>query len=161
MPADRPRIYWNSNVLLSYIDGDEDRLPVIEELHRQSRAGKIELVTSALSQVEVAFAPSEKASGSLDPEIEARIDELWLPSSPIASVEFHPALARDARYLMREVTAAGRSGLKAGDAIHLATARQLEVQDFHSYDAALQKHALDLPFQIRAPVTAQPQLPGT
>lgn len=120
MPAEA-RIYWDANVLLSYIDGDQERLPPIEELLRRGRAGEIELVTSTLTQVEVAFAASEREAAELDDEIETAIDELWLPGSPIKVVELHAAVARQARALMRSELAAGRSGLSASDAIHLAT----------------------------------------
>ncbi len=161
MPAERQRIYWDSNVLLSYVDGDDDRLPVLDELFRQSRAGEIQLLTSTLSQVEVAFAPSEKAAAVLDPDIEARIDELWLPGSPIALVEFHSALGRDARQLMRRAVAARRSGPRSADAIHLATAQRMGAVDFHTYDERLKKHAVDVQFPIREPFTAQGRLPGT
>ena len=49
-----------------------------------------------------AFAASEGENETLDPEAETRIDELWKPGSPIALVEFYPAVAREARTLIRE-----------------------------------------------------------
>lgn len=58
MPDDDSRVYWDANVLLSYINGVADRVPIIEELFRQARAGEIELLTSSVSRVEVAFAGS-------------------------------------------------------------------------------------------------------
>lgn len=161
MPDEASRIYWDSNVLLSYVDGDADRLPTLDELLRQSRAGDIELLTSTLSQVEVAFAPSEKEQEQLDPEIEARIDEFWLPGSPVKMVEFYPTLAAEARNLMRQALAGGRSGLKGPDAIHLATAARMGARDFHTYDADLRKYEVEVPFPIREPFTAQGKLPGT
>ena len=160
MPAES-RIYWDANVLLSYIDGDQDRLPPIEELLRRSRAGEVELVTSTLTQVEVAFAPSEKEAGVLDDEIETAIDELWLPGSPIKVVELHAAVAAQARALMRTELAAGRSGLRASDGIHLATAITMSVDDFHTYDQRLSGHAAGVAFPVREPFTPQGQLPGT
>lgn len=162
MPVDVPRVYWDSNVLLSYVDGDQDRLPTIEELLRRGRAREIELVTSAMSQVEVAFAGHEKDEGTLDREVDASIEELWSPASPIALVEFHPALAREARQLIREAVAAdSRPSLKPADAIYLATASRMRVKDFHTYDAKLHAQAGAFPFPIREPLTPQPQLPGT
>jgi hypothetical protein len=41
-------------VLLSYVDGDADRMPEIEELLRRGSADELELLTSVLSHVEVA-----------------------------------------------------------------------------------------------------------
>lgn len=161
MPDERPRVYWDANVLLSYVDGDADRLPTVEELLRRSRARELELVTSALSQVEVAFAASEGEDETLDPHAESRIDELWKPGSPIALVEFYPAVAREARTLIRESLAAQRPRLKPADAIHLATAVRLDVADFHTYDEKLYSHSSAFPFTIREPFTVQGQLPGT
>jgi predicted nucleic acid-binding protein len=161
MPDDRPRIYWDSNVPLSYIDGDEDRLPTIDELLRRSRAREIEIVTSALTQVEVAFGSQEKEDEALDPDIEEKIDELWKPGSPITVVEFYPAVAHEARTLMRSALASGKSGLKPHDAIHLATARRMDVQEVQTYDTRLENYADVAELTIRAPVTPQEQIPGT
>lgn len=161
MPAEGRLVYWDADVLLSYIDGDAERLPTIDELLRRARAGNIELVTSVLSQAEVAFASEEKEAGQLDPAIEANIDELWKPASPITLVEVHPAIVRSARDLIRSAVAAGRSGLKPADAIHLATAERMGAVEFHTYDTGLTKHSAGVGFTIREPLVAQSQLPGT
>jgi predicted nucleic acid-binding protein len=158
--ASRPRVYWDANCLLSYLDGDEDRLPDLDELLRQARAERLELVTSALTQVEVAFGSREKEQSVLDPQVEAAIDELWTPASPIQLVEFYELIGREARTLMRWAVARGWS-LKALDAVHLATAARVDAADFHTYDRQLHKYDERMEFPIREPVAAQPQLPGT
>ncbi|MEJ7787527.1 MAG: PIN domain-containing protein [Solirubrobacteraceae bacterium] len=114
-----------------------------------------------MTQVEVAFAASEKEAGELDDEIETAIDELWLPGSPVKVVELHAAVAHQARALMRSELAAGRSGLSASDAIHLATAVTMGADDCHTYDQRLARHAAGVPFPVREPFTPQGQLPGT
>lgn len=63
MPDELSRIYWDANVPLSYISGVADRLPVIEELLKRARAREIELLTSSISRVEVAFARDAVALG--------------------------------------------------------------------------------------------------
>ncbi len=83
MPGESRRVYWDACVLLSHINKIAERVSVIDELLRQSRAEEVELLTSALSQVEVAFAAAEKEHGALDPEVEQQITELWAPGSPI------------------------------------------------------------------------------
>lgn len=93
---------WDANVLLSYINGVADRVPVIEELFRQARAGEIELLTSSVSRVEVAFAAAEKHAGALDPETEGQIDTLWTPGSPVKTVEFYDLIGDGARALIRQ-----------------------------------------------------------
>lgn len=61
--ADAPRrIYWDANVPLSYLNDMPDRVPTIEELFRKARADEIELLTSSISRVEVAFVQNEKAA---------------------------------------------------------------------------------------------------
>ena len=57
MPEGTSRVYWDTNVILSYLNGRQDRLPpVIEELLlRLQEKGQIELITSTVSRVEVAF----------------------------------------------------------------------------------------------------------
>lgn len=79
-----PRIYWDANVLLSYLNAIPDRLAVIDELLRRSRANEIELVTSSLSLVEVAFVRAEKDAQQLDAHVEELIDRLWAPGSHVA-----------------------------------------------------------------------------
>lgn len=158
MPDDPPRIYWDSCVLLSYINAIPARLPTIEELLRLSRAGEVELISSVLSQVEVAFAASEKRGQALDPEVEEQIIELWAPGSPITPVEFFELIADRARGLMRQAITQGWGSLKPADAIHLATAQQLEVDEFHTYDGDLHKWDGHAGFPVRGPQTVQGQL---
>src|SRR5437762_1775954 len=88
MPEQRPRVYWDANVLLSFINGAPDRLPDVETLLLEAEKDTIELLTSALSIVEVAFGAAEQNQHKLDEETKQRIDKLWVPTSPIKLVEF-------------------------------------------------------------------------
>lgn len=155
MPDDTPRVYWDANVLLSYINGVAERVSTINELFRQARAREIELVTSAITRVEVAFATEEKTAGALDPEVEERIDKLWAHGSPVKLVEFYDLIAERARALMRRGISQGWGSLKPLDAIHLATAQQMDVAEFHTYCARLQKWSGRLGFPVYEPQTAQ------
>jgi len=105
---------WDANVLLSYINGVADRVPVIEELFRQARAGEIELLTSSVSRVEVAFAAAEKHAGALDPETEGQIDTLWTPGSPVKTVEFYDLIGDGARALIRQSITQAYSPFRSG-----------------------------------------------
>lgn len=160
MPGDEPVIYWDSNVLISYLDGDEDRLPIIDELFRRSRAREIDLITSVVSQVEVAYIASEKEGGALDPQIEQSINELWIPASPINVVELHELIATRARELIRVGLVESRA-LKPMDAIHLASAESISAGELHTYDESLERWTGTMNFAIREPQTPQSQLPGT
>lgn len=153
--AEVRRIYWDACVFLSYINGRADRLPTIDELLNQARAGKFELLTSSLSHAEVAFAEIEKSEGKLDPEVEAKIDDLWKPGGPVTSVEFFDLIGLEARDLMRQGISQGWGALKPLDAMHLATARRMEVAEMHTYDDRLLKWNGHLPFPVQEPAADQ------
>ncbi len=84
--ADEARlIYWDSNCFTSYINEHPDRLPtldaILDDAHRSS--GKLVIVTSVLSKVEVAFSLEEQLTRVLVAEEEARIARLWADTSVI------------------------------------------------------------------------------
>ena len=155
MPDDPRRIYWDSNVPLSYLNDVQERVPTIEELFRQVRAGEIELLTSSISRVEVAFAASEKEGGELDPQAEQAIETFWAPGSPIKTVEFYDLIADSAKDLIRQGIEQGWGNLKPMDAIHVATAQRMNVSEMHSYDDRVKKWSGHLGFPITDATTAQ------
>lgn len=60
MPDKSDRIYWDACVFLAYINGDDGRADVIQQLLDEAAEGAFELVTSTVSQVEVAFGKQNK-----------------------------------------------------------------------------------------------------
>jgi predicted nucleic acid-binding protein len=160
---DRPtKIYWDACVFLSFINGEpEERVNVIQQLMEEASTGKHEIVTSAVSIVEVAFGKAEQDGHAPNQETLEKIEQFWLPDSPIRLMEFHRLVARDARDLVRlAAITAEEVSLKPLDAIHLASAQRLEVGDFHTYDGNLLKRSGSLGFPIQHPWTAAPRLPG-
>ena len=136
-------------------------MPTLETLLERSDRGEIELYTSEISRVEVAFAASEQKRRRLDPGIEQRIDSLWADSNVVVSVEYHGAIGQISRDLMREAITRGWS-LKPLDAIHLATAQWLsdvgtEMDEFQTYDN-LSRYASIVDFSICEPYTPQPRM---
>ncbi len=128
-----PLVYWDACVLLAYVNGEPERTSNIRALLIEAERGEWEVVTSVYTITEVAFAAAEKDRRVLDPESEAKIDNLWRPPSPVKLAEFHIGLAESARQLLR--TALERSWrLKPGDAIHLATAKELQVKALCTYN---------------------------
>jgi predicted nucleic acid-binding protein len=159
MPKDLPYYYWDACVPLSYINGITDRLQHIDAL--MSKSGEdFQLVTSVLSITEVAFATSEKDKKALDPDAEVKISKLWQAGSPIKLVEFYELIALNAKQLMRGAIIKGWS-LRPADAIHLATADQLKVKAFHTYDEKLEKFSVltETKFPIIPPISDEPHLP--
>lgn len=150
-------IYWDACVFLSYVNGDRpERLQEIDPLLDQARKGLIDIFTSMVSVVEVAFGKVEQQGQQLDHAVEAKIGNLWGPA--IKRVEFYSLIAEDAKQLMREGLPRGWR-LTPLDASHLATARRIDVDEFHTYDRQLFKYADMLDFPIDEPKADQPQLP--
>ena len=162
MPDDPQIIYWDANNFLSYINEHPDRMPVLEALLENSTTGSIQLYTSEVSRVEVAFALVERQRRALDSQTEELIDSLWADTATITMVEYHSGISSVARGLMRQAVPHDWS-LKPLDAIHLATAQWLlnvgiQVEEFHTYDKSLEKYGSLVGFKICEPYTANPRM---
>ena len=150
--ARRRRIYWDSCVWLRYINESPQDKGILDFLLGDSayRMGDIEIVTSVIAQTEVAFAIVEQNKQALDDDIERKIDSLWADRSAVTLVEFYPQIAIESRNLIRMGVPRGWS-LTALDAVHLATARRLQVTEFHAYDNKLFRYSNDVGFPIMEP----------
>jgi len=144
-------------VFLAYINGEKGRVEHIIDLLNRADSGAIKIFTSTISIAEVAFGRAEQTGKALDPSIEAQIDALWAVESPITLVDFHVLIAKDARDLARDAIPKGWS-LKAYDAVHLATAGRLAVDELHTYDDKWAKYGQDVAVIIQEPVSSTPRL---
>lgn len=132
----------------------------IDALLGEARRGEVEIVTSAVSITEVAFGSVERDQNALLPEVQAKINRLWLPSSPVKLAEVSQLVVEDAREIMRDAIAQGKKVAKLMDAIHVSTARRLEADILHTYDEDLQKIAARVGLVSAAPIpTRGQQLP--
>jgi predicted nucleic acid-binding protein len=152
-----PLIYLDSCVYLYYLEDDPDRAPVIGELFSRQRTGEIRIITSVITQVEVAFDSNEKESGTLDQAVAGRIDELWAPGSPTEIIELEELIARRARRLVRYGVTEEWS-LKPHDAIHLATAAEYGASEVYTYDERWPKFSGHIGAKICEPYNAQETL---
>lgn len=150
-----PLIYWDADVFTSYVENHPDRAALIELMLADARAGQIELVTSVITIAEVAYAASERIAGELSPEVFQKIDALWAPGAPARVVEVYPLIASRARNLIRECLLRGWSGLRAHDAIHLATAQQLHADEIHTYEEKWPRYAEIVGIPITEPRTRE------
>lgn len=159
MSSSRRRIYWDADVWLSYINGEGSRLPTLDAILADSSSpkGEIELCTSEMSEVEVAFAKTEQDKKALDDDVEKQIDAMWGDSATLKVVEYHHTIGIEARKMIRLGMEKGWQ-LKPMDAIHLATAKFLGVSELHTYDRRLLKYSGDVGFPIVEPRTSQPRM---
>jgi predicted nucleic acid-binding protein len=153
-PKKPQRFYWDACVFLSIVEGHPDRMPVIEGLLSEAELGSIEIYTSTISIVEVWYGKAEKDGKALSSKIEGKINKLWLSTSPFRLIDLYPTIAVEAKVLMRQAMVKGLS-LKTVDAIHLATAKQFKVTEFHTYDDGLKKYAISIGFKILEPHSNQ------
>jgi predicted nucleic acid-binding protein len=155
----RQKIYWDSCCWLSYINGIPDRLPVLDDILADNTAdkGTIRIYTSMISEVEVAYGAIEQYSGKLDPQIEQEITESWADRDAIKLIEFHELIGNEAKQLMR-MAIHNSWKLKPLDAIHLATAKSINADEIHTYDAEIFKYSQILGITICVPHTINPRL---
>ena len=137
-------------------------MPVLDALLEEGTRGSIKLYTSALSSVEVAFSASEQKQMVLDEATEQKIDSLWTGPGAVELVEYHDAVGKMARSLIRHAITMGWS-IKPPDAIHLATAQWLSivgltVDEFHTYDNSLVKYGPIVGFGVMEPYAPQPRM---
>ena len=150
--------YWDANVFLSYLEGAANRSVILNDIVREAREEKRDIITSTLTITEVAFVAREKESGALDPRIEQALDNMFDDEQIVRLVEVDRPIARHAQRLIREALVTRRS-LKPADAVHLATAHRAQCDVIHSYDRQLRSlsELIQIPAQI--PTTDQPSLP--
>jgi len=158
----KPSYYWDATVFLDLINATKTRLNIIEALLEDCENGKVAIFTSVLSIVEVAYVKADGQKPSrMSADQETRIDKLWQPPSPIQLVEAHQRIIFDARELVRSAVSRSLKDpwvLKPPDAIHLATAKHLKVNECHSYDSKWPRFAQSVGCKICEPHTAQGQL---
>jgi predicted nucleic acid-binding protein len=152
------RLYWDSCVFVSYIEKDAARFADIDAILDEARRGDVEIVTSVASIAEVAFTEAERLQRALNPVEEQRIGSLWTPPSPVRLVEFHKLIAEEARNLIRVGIPQGWQ-LKPYDALHLSTAKFMQVDRLETYDAKLPKFANHIGRAIGEPFISQPRIP--
>jgi len=76
----------------------------------------------------------------------------------VKTVEFYDLIGDGARGLIRQSITQGWGSLKPIDAIHLATAQQMDVAGFHTYCERLQRWSGTLGFPVIEPQVQQGML---
>ena len=151
-------LYWDTDVFLSYLNDNPDRIPTLQAiLDNVSKDKQHLIVTSTITKVEVAWVAHEKLNRVLSTDEEKRIDALWDDSSVIEFVEFHDDIAIFARNIMRTGMIKGWK-LRANDAIHLASAQSVQCYEVNTYDDKWKKYEELIGITIKEPSVIQPTL---
>lgn len=162
--------YWDSSVFVAYLNDEEGRADVIENLLNEATDGKLTIVTSAFACVEVLKLKDHK---HLSEEDEASISEFFQYPF-IKMVDATRGVCESARHLIWK-----HPTVKPKDAVHMASAlayaerEQLDVlcsydNDFLDLDGSLtQKFHIKEPFVDQLPLfketdpEATPEEPAT
>jgi predicted nucleic acid-binding protein len=153
-------IYWDACCLISYLAKTPGRIETLDGIVDlvQRSEGKRKLITSAVSKVEVAYVSS---AGDRTPDVdsEERIEAFWR-NEMLLVVEFHDLVSTMAGRLIRTAKAEGKKKLRTMDAIHLATAKWAEAQEFHTYNVTdYASYDGTHGFQVTEPACQQSALP--
>ncbi|MCG3199211.1 MAG: type II toxin-antitoxin system VapC family toxin [Candidatus Omnitrophica bacterium] len=152
MPGEsgRRRIYWDSCLFIDLLENTVERGRILETLLEDCENGKFEIFTSVVTIAEVAYAKQEKDKGRLDAQIARRIQRFWHVESPVKLVEVHSGIASEAQSLIRKCLSAKKK-LTPMDALHLATARSVDVEEIHTFDNQLESLSRVLGIRIVPP----------
>lgn len=125
MPNEPERVYWDACVFIHRIQGTAGKIDLLEQLTDLAQKGKLKLITSALTITEVLRGPDPDAPDEEQAElIIAYFENEYIEVRPVDVM-----IAEYAARLRRKF-----KGLKAVDAIHVATAHFAKVAVLQTYD---------------------------
>jgi predicted nucleic acid-binding protein len=154
----KPRRYIDADVLVSYIENVPDRADLIEGILEDAAEGRIEIVTSLITMVEVLFAEGEKRRKKLSKSVTDKINKLWQPSSPIEVVEVSEFITRGALDLLRNTNVPKNwTGLGPNDGIHLITAKREKCVDLFTYSHDFKRYEKIMGYKIGPPFRDPPE----
>jgi predicted nucleic acid-binding protein len=122
----RPRCYWDSSCFIAWLKPEPERRSKCQEVLRAAERGEIQIVTSAISLVEVI--KLDKGPLQITQEKEKKIRNFFLHEY-IVVVQLTRKLGESARSLIWS------KGLRPKDAIHAATAISETIADLHTFDS--------------------------
>jgi predicted nucleic acid-binding protein len=122
------RYYWDSSVFCSFLGEEKNRFQVVSDLLDEAYAGKLEIVTSSFSLVEVL---KLKGHGPVTQEEEDKLRAFFeYPFIKIVNADRHICEASR--------TFVWKYGVKSKDAVHMATAdaasRIVQIHGLFSWD---------------------------
>lgn len=122
-----PRRLWDACVVLAYLSGDKQVDPDCGLIINHAAQGGLEIMVSTIAEAEVAYLPGISSADS-----EAKIREFFSREYVVVA-SFDSPIARIARRLIRD----HGPGLRAADAVHMATALQWHIPILETIDPDL------------------------
>jgi len=120
--------YWDTAPFLAWLKRESHRLADVEPVIRAAEIGKVRLITSSVTLVEVVKLDQKDAAIQVPPE-DAETIRQWFLRSFISLRTFDRPTATIARQLIWD------HGLKTRDAMHLATAIRWRVPVLETFDS--------------------------
>lgn len=149
--ADMQLVYWDSDCFLGWLQKEEEKQSLCEQVILEAEAGNIKLITSSLTLAEVLMMRGKPYLPRTDA---ARVRDFF--KQPYISVRsVTRALAEDARELVWS------RGIKPKDAIHVATAASAKLTTLHTFDRHLIRKSGKVgtpPLRIERPSVAAPRM---
>ena len=145
--------YWDSDCFLGWLAEEEDKVDECRAVLQEAGAGRIQLITSALTLAEVIKLKKGRAP---IPATDAQKVKAFFKQDYIAVRGVDRYLAEEARQLVWDNTA-----LDPKDAIHVATAIRLRVAVLNTFDGpliGLSGNLGDPPLSIERPRVMQTKL---
>ncbi len=130
MNSNTPARYWDANAFLGWLNNEQDKAPECESVLAAADAGKVQIVTSALTLTEVI---KLKGKLRLTKDKEEKI-KAFFENDFIIVRDVDRFIAEKARDLIWSF-----SGLHPKDAIHVATAVTLQMNVLDTFDGPLIK----------------------
>ncbi len=125
------RVYWDSCAFLGLINGEAAKQAACRSVWNDAEKGYTEIYTSFFTFAEVYKAKCEGKAKPLVAAEEAKVVQ-FLQQEFIIGILVDEAIGIAARTLMRQYTECK----KPSDAIHLASALRLNVDEMHTYDGS-------------------------
>jgi len=148
-----PRCYWDSSCFIAWLKPEPERRARCQEVLRAAERGEIQIVTSAMSLIEVI--KLDKGPLQISQEKEKKISAFF-KHNYIIIVQVSRQLGEQARSLI------WNHGLRPRDSIHAATALSEKLTDLHTFDRDFLRldRKIGKPLlTISEPHMQQPELP--
>lgn len=142
MNRSAPKVCWDSNCFIAYLAEEAGRFAACEAVLEMAERGEIHLYASLMALVETVRVPHMEMQGS-DDEV-----RMLFANEYVRNVDLGLEIAVTARRSQQV------ANIGARDAVHLATALQIEADALHTYDRDLLRldcAALGIPIAIEEP----------